>query len=225
MLKDILDRIEQRIAALNTTPTAVSKAAGLGSDTIRNFRRRADEENALGMSTYTLLQLAPALHTTASWLLDGTGPEGQPMAPVAGVVGETPDGVVRQPGQGAPGELVARPPGVGGNGLALDVGGPGLGSFAEQGSILYFAEPRAAEELIGRVALVRLEDGGLVMARITRGPEPGLIDLDTLSGPVRTVRPVWAAQMVARLEPTAAANCLRAPDPSRPGLPRTPRPE
>ncbi|WP_297694667.1 hypothetical protein [Phenylobacterium sp.] len=221
MLKDILDRIEQRIAALNTTPTAVSRAAGLSADTIRNFRRRADEDNALGLSTYTLLQLAPALQTTAAWLLDGTGPQGEPTVPLVGIVGETPGGAVRQLLDGQAGELIARPPGVGSGGMALDVGGPGLGSFAEQGAILYFGEPRAAEELIGRVALVKLEDESLVMARITRGPEPGLIDLDVLSGPIRTVRPVWAAQLVARLEPSIAEHALRAPDPSRPGHPRT----
>jgi hypothetical protein len=76
MLKDILDRIDQRLKAVNLTEAAASKLAVDNYEAIRNIRRKVKENNEkAGVSTTTLFALAPVLETTASWLLEGSGPE------------------------------------------------------------------------------------------------------------------------------------------------------
>lgn len=75
MLKDILARIQQRLEATNQSAAAASAKAGLSKDAIRNIERAVEQEKEAGASTQTLLKLAPVLGTTASWLIEGNGPE------------------------------------------------------------------------------------------------------------------------------------------------------
>jgi transcriptional regulator with XRE-family HTH domain len=72
MLKEILQRIESRLEALDLTEAGAAKAAGLSDSAIRNIRRAvADGQEERGVSTSTLLRLAPILQTSASWLIEG----------------------------------------------------------------------------------------------------------------------------------------------------------
>lgn len=72
MLRDILQRIEDRLAAVGLDPATASARAGLSKDAIRNIKRRADEgKEDLGVSTTTLVKLAPVLQTTPAWLIEG----------------------------------------------------------------------------------------------------------------------------------------------------------
>lgn len=79
MLKEILERIDARLAVVELKEAPAAIAAGLGIDAIRNIRRavRAGEDRK-GISTNTLIALAPVLQTTAAWLLDGSGNEEMP---------------------------------------------------------------------------------------------------------------------------------------------------
>ncbi len=72
MLNLINDRIQQRLSDLEITARAASLRAGLSADAIRNIER-AVESGRDGISTVTLLKLAPILQTTPSWLLEGGG--------------------------------------------------------------------------------------------------------------------------------------------------------
>lgn len=72
MLDPILKRIEERLEALNLSPRAASLKAGLSGDAIRNIQR-AVQTGRDGASTSTIVKLAPVLHTTAAWLIDGLG--------------------------------------------------------------------------------------------------------------------------------------------------------
>jgi transcriptional regulator with XRE-family HTH domain len=79
MLKDILKRIDKRLEAVGLAESNAAKVAGLSKDAIRNIRRAVDDGNdRKGISTNTLVALAPVLQTTAAWLLDETGPETMP---------------------------------------------------------------------------------------------------------------------------------------------------
>lgn len=84
-LKAIVARIEERLKATGQSATAVSEAAGLSKDGIRNLRRNIEVGEAdgkdVGTTTTTLLALAPVLKTTASWLLEGD--RGAPPEPTA----------------------------------------------------------------------------------------------------------------------------------------------
>lgn len=76
MLKEILDRIETRLKAVDLKESAAAKMAGLSDSAIRDMRRaiNAGRDDA-GVSTRTLVKLAPVLQTTASWLMEESGPE------------------------------------------------------------------------------------------------------------------------------------------------------
>lgn len=76
MLTDIYERIERRLAATNKSASAAAIEAGLSKDGIRNIQRAIKNGRVNdGVSSETLLKLAPVLETTPSWLLDGYGPE------------------------------------------------------------------------------------------------------------------------------------------------------
>lgn len=76
MLNEILERIHIRLQKLGLDAAPASTAAGLSKDAIRNIERavKAGKEEA-GTSTSTIMALAPVLKTTASWLLEASGPE------------------------------------------------------------------------------------------------------------------------------------------------------
>lgn len=79
MLKDILSRIELRLSELGLAESTAAKKAGLSADAIRNIRRSVESgDDRKGVSTNTLIALAPVLETTACWLLEGRPPEHAP---------------------------------------------------------------------------------------------------------------------------------------------------
>jgi len=69
-LAEILSRIEMRLKALGISANEASRRAGK-SDAIRNLRRAVAKGEREGISTATLMALAPVLETTAPWLLTG----------------------------------------------------------------------------------------------------------------------------------------------------------
>lgn len=72
MLNEILERIEDRLIVVGLDPAVASVRAGLSKDAIRNIQRAVKNgKPGAGASTTTLVQLAPVLETTASWLLEG----------------------------------------------------------------------------------------------------------------------------------------------------------
>ncbi|TIP13192.1 S24 family peptidase [Mesorhizobium sp.] len=73
MLKDVVQRVEARLAQLGLSANAASLQAGLSKDAIRNMQRASKDETRQGVSTNTLTALAPVLRTNVSWLLTGEG--------------------------------------------------------------------------------------------------------------------------------------------------------
>ena len=69
-LAEILSRIEMRLEALGISANEASRRAGK-PDAIRNLRRAVAKGEREGISTATLMALAPVLETTAPWLLTG----------------------------------------------------------------------------------------------------------------------------------------------------------
>lgn len=65
----IATRIQQRIAALQLSERDMCLRAGVGVDTVRDMRRRAQSPSAI-----TLIKLAPVLRCRLEWLLTGDGP-------------------------------------------------------------------------------------------------------------------------------------------------------
>lgn len=78
-LADILSRIESRLKVVGLTARAASLAAGK-PDAIRNLKRAVQSGQRQGVSTATLVALAPVLQTTVEWLLTGKAGEGEAVA-------------------------------------------------------------------------------------------------------------------------------------------------
>lgn len=66
-LKNILDRVEERLLTLKLSADKASKLAGK-PDAIRNLRRAVKDGGRQGISTDTLKALAEVLETTPGWL-------------------------------------------------------------------------------------------------------------------------------------------------------------
>lgn len=72
MLKDVLDRIDERLKAMGLKESKAATLAGLSDSAIRNIRRAVkDGKENQGISIKTLEKLAPVLDTTPGWLLEG----------------------------------------------------------------------------------------------------------------------------------------------------------
>jgi len=74
MLKDIYDRIVQRLDATGLGGREACRAAGLHPDTLRNIKRalEAGTGSRTGISSRTIAALAPVLGTTGAWLMEGS---------------------------------------------------------------------------------------------------------------------------------------------------------
>src|SRR5215471_15987060 len=71
-LDDVLARVESRLQALGLSAHAASLQAKK-PDAIRNLKRAVKNGDRRGITTETLVALAPVLKTTAAWLLEGVG--------------------------------------------------------------------------------------------------------------------------------------------------------
>lgn len=76
-MRDFLDRLDQRVAELDDSfpkiDQRLSIAAGLGKDTIRNWRRAARENRPYTMQTESVRKLADFLKVSEAWLIRGAG--------------------------------------------------------------------------------------------------------------------------------------------------------
>jgi hypothetical protein len=99
MLDEILERIDRRLQVIKQTESAAAKNAGLSDSAIRDMRRAVKAGDVhRGVSTKTLIALAPVLKTTAAWLLEECGPEhleGPEARELYEIMNRAPDGVRR----------------------------------------------------------------------------------------------------------------------------------
>ena len=74
MLKDIYDRIVQRLGATGLGAREACRMAGLHPDTLRNIKRGLESGTGsrTGLSSRTIAALAPVLGTTSAWLMEGS---------------------------------------------------------------------------------------------------------------------------------------------------------
>jgi hypothetical protein len=199
-LEDVLSRIESRLAALGLSAHAASLAAKK-PDAIRNLKRAVKSGDRRGVTTETLMSLAPVLKTTAAWLLEGVGDP-------------TPDNKVRVVGRiGAGAEILPEFEQIPGEGLyeievpfpiamdavAFQVEGDSMWPRYDPGDVIICGRSGAsAEEVIGWEAAVRTSDGKRYLKRIQRGSSAGTFDLESHNAaPIRSVRIEWAAAIQA----------------------------
>jgi transcriptional regulator with XRE-family HTH domain len=73
-LDSILERIDQRLTAVNLSASAASEQAGLSRDAIRNMQRALRKGNSTGnVTAHTITALSQVLECSPGWLLAGEG--------------------------------------------------------------------------------------------------------------------------------------------------------
>lgn len=80
-MRDVLGRIDQRLAKLGKSDAGASREATGSPDLIRNWRRAVKDGKNPGASTLTMGKLAAVLETNAPWLMENAGDEDALAAP------------------------------------------------------------------------------------------------------------------------------------------------
>lgn len=95
-------------------------------------------------------------------------------------------------------ELVARPPDAGDKTVAAIVRGDSMSGVADDGDLIYWEdEPNIpTEAMIGKLCVVGLADGRILVKRLLRGSRPGLWHLlSTNQTPIEDCEVAWASRV------------------------------
>jgi phage repressor protein C with HTH and peptisase S24 domain len=199
-LEDVLARVESRLAALGLSAHAASKAAKK-PDAIRNLRRAVKNGDRRGITTETLVALAPVLKTTAAWLLEGVGdPASGNLVKVVGRIGagaEILPEFEQIPAEGL--FEITVPFSIPDDSIAFEVEGEIMWPRYDSGDVIIcWRQSEDAESVVGREAAVRTRDGRRYLKRVRRGASIGTYDLESHNAaPIRGVQIVWAAAIQA----------------------------
>ena len=124
----------------------------------------------------------------------------QASVPVAGYVGAGTEMHFYAEGQGSLDEAPA-PEGVSAQTVAVEVKGLSLGPIFD-GWRVYFDDRRepVTDDLIGRLCVVGLADGRILVKTLTRGRSSGAFDLHGQFGdPVLDIEVLWAARVTSMM--------------------------
>jgi hypothetical protein len=199
-LEDVLARVESRLAALGLSAHAASKAAKK-PDAIRNLRRAVKNGDRRGITTETLVALAPVLKTTAAWLLEGVGdPTSGNLVKVVGRIGagaEILPEFEQIPAEGL--FEITVPFSIPDDSIAFEIEGESMWPRYDSGDVIIcWRQSEDAETVVGREAAVRTRDGRRYLKRVRRGATAGTYDLESHNAaPIRNVQIVWAAAIQA----------------------------
>ena len=176
-LKDVLSRIEGRLLDLGLSAHAASLLAKK-PDAIRNLRRAVQNDDRRGITTETLVALAPALQTTAAWLFEIL-PEYEQLPP---------EGL----------DEIELPLPVPPNTIAFEVEGNSMWPRYNAGDVVICSEEEHDPAAIsGREAAVRTADGKRFLKTIRRGTSADTFDLESHNAPpIRDVAIVWASPIL-----------------------------
>jgi phage repressor protein C with HTH and peptisase S24 domain len=199
-LEDVLARVESRLAALGLSAHAASQAAKK-PDAIRNLRRAVKNGDRRGITTETLVALAPVLKTSAAWLLEGVGdPSSGNLVKVMGRIGagaEILPEFEQIPAEGL--FEITVPFSIPEDSIAFEVEGESMWPRYDSGDVIIcWRQSQDAESVVGREAAVRTRDGRRYLKRVRRGAIAGTYDLESHNAaPIRGVQIAWAAAIQA----------------------------
>jgi len=197
-LEDVLSRIESRLKAVGLSAHAASLAAKR-PDAIRNLKRAVKNNDRRGVTTETLVALAPVLKTTAAWLLEGIGdPTPGNLVQVVGRIGagaEILPEFEQIPAEGLYEIEVPFP--IANDAIAFQVEGDSMWPRYDPGDVIIcWRQGTNVDEVIGWEAAVKTADGKRYLKRIQRGGASGTFDLESHNAaPIRGVRIEWAAEI------------------------------
>jgi len=197
-LEDVLFRIESRLKAVGLSAHAASLAAKR-PDAIRNLKRAVKKHDRRGVTTETLMALAPVLKTTAAWLLEGVGePTPGNIVQVVGRIGAGAE-ILLEFEQIPPEGLyeIEVPFPISNDAIAFQVEGDSMWPRYDPGDVIIcWRQGTNVDEVVGWEAAVRTTDGKRYLKRIQRGGSTGTFDLESHNAaPIRGVRIEWAAEI------------------------------
>lgn len=197
-LEDVLFRIESRLNAVGLSAHAASLAAKR-PDAIRNLKRAVKNHDRRGVTTETLMALAPVLKTTAAWLLEGVGePTPGNIVQVVGRIGAGAE-ILPEFEQIPPEGLyeIEVPFPIANDAIAFQVEGDSMWPRYDPGDVIIcWRQGTNVDEVVGWEAAVRTTDGKRYLKRIQRGGSSGTFDLESHNAaPIRGVRIEWAAEI------------------------------
>lgn len=204
------ERLRQaRVAAGYPTAAAAAAAFGWHPQNVRDHeaeRRGVDAEQA---ATY-----GHCYRVDPAWIMFG-GPTKRPrltgLVPVIGKVGADPEGRILFAAGQAAGDQAPIPPGGTERAAALEVVGHSMRGVADDGSLIYFEEQHAQPTSlhIGKVVVVELDSGEVLVKRLLKGDERGVWDLESIAGPTRhNVRIKWVANISAIIPPPVSQRVI-----------------
>ena len=200
LLKDVLERVESRLKALNMSAHAASMAAKK-PDAVRNLRRAVQNGERRGITTDTLSALAPVLQTTASWLMEGTAqvPATSTSLRIVGRIGagaEILPEFEQLPPEGLYEIDVALP--LSPDTIAFVVEGDSMWPRYNAGDVVLCSENEHDPALItGREAAVRTRDGQRFLKTIRRGAAQNTYNLESHNAPpIYDVVIAWASPIL-----------------------------
>ena len=197
-LDDVLFRIESRLNAVGLSAHAASLAAKR-PDALRNLKRAVKNHDRRGVTTETLMALAPVLKTTAAWLLEGVGePTPGNIVQVVGRIGAGAE-ILPEFEQIPPEGLyeIEVPFPIANDAIAFQVEGDSMWPRYDPGDVIIcWRQGTNVDEVVGWEAAVRTTDGKRYLKRIQRGGSSGTFDLESHNAaPIRGVRIEWAAEI------------------------------
>ena len=202
-LKDVLERVESRLKALNMSAHAASMAAKK-PDAVRNLRRAVQNGERRGITTDTLSALAPVLQTTASWLMEGAAeaPRTSTSLRIVGRIGagaEILPEFEQLPPEGLYEIDIALP--LSPDTIAFVVEGDSMWPRYNAGDVVVCSDAEHDPALItGREAAVRTADGKRFLKTIRRGASQNIYDLESHNAPpIRDVAIAWASPILMML--------------------------
>jgi hypothetical protein len=203
-MRTIVDRIDKRLKALGLSATEASRMAGLSEDAIRNLRDAAlGRKKHKGATVRTLDHLANALETSLDYLLGRIdhvpgGAEAPRTVKVIGFVGAGEHAHFYSDAQG-PFDEVTAPEGSSASTVAVEIRGDSLGSFFDRWLVFYDRVERSVTtEMIGKLCIVGLADGRVLIKKIKRSRTRGLFHLlSQTADPITDVEVQWAAPVRA----------------------------
>lgn len=149
------------------------------------------------------------------WLYDGIGSMHASVPEVririVGQVGADSSGEILFADGHAGWDTVPPAPGGSDKASALEVKGHSMPGYADDGALIYFEDQvtKPTADMFGHVVVVETAEGEVLLKRLQNGSKPGLVNLESISGPtLRDRRLRWAAHVTGIIPPAKARRII-----------------
>jgi hypothetical protein len=191
-MKSLGVRIAQLLAEQGQSQHWLADAVGIKQPSINAII------NTPGSGTKHVVRIAEVLGVTPKWLADGIGPKTVARKQEALLVGKVGAGAeITRFDEGVVLAGIEPPPGLG-ICNAAEIHGDSQYPLQEGWLIFYGAEHAGIpEDCIGKLSVVQVKDGPILLKTIKRARKKGLFHLESWNAPVReNVNIEWAAKVL-----------------------------